>query len=173
MRIVSLIAVLALALAGCTVTFSSNEQDKQPINPGTVEQQKSVSAAARQIAFLFDHDRLDEAWALTGPMLRNQTSRLAFIAGVKAFRSSLGPAGDRVIKGFNFPKELDGVKGDFGLIGVETDFANVQAVQEKFVFQRLGDQWKLVGYWLTKKRSFGPMKTSNNSFKPKPLRGSA
>ena len=157
MRQISLLAVtiLALALASCTVSFDGGSQDSKAINAGTAEQQKSIIAAAHQVIDLLDQERFDEAWSTAGPMLQGQASRTAFASGIKTMRDSLGAPSHRKIKGFNFPSVLDGVKGDFGIIGIETDFANANAVQEKLVFQRVDGEWKLAGYWLTKKVTFG------------------
>ncbi|TNY29158.1 hypothetical protein BV505_06850 [Thermomonas haemolytica] len=163
---------LALALGACTVSVGNNGQDDQPVDVGNTEQQKSVVAAAHVAAQLLDAGQFEQLWELSGPMLKDKTPRAVFVAGMKAMRGPLGVAGHREVQGFNFPRALDGVQGDFGLIGVETDFANAKAVQEKFVFQRVNGQWKLVGYWLSKKVTFGA-NTPNNSSKPTPLRGAA
>ena len=45
--------------------------------------------------------------------------------------------------------------GQYGIIGLETDFANAKSVDEKYVFQRVGNEWKLAGYWLSKKFTVG------------------
>jgi hypothetical protein len=172
MRLLWQIAVLvAIAVGGCTVSVGKHP-DSEPLNVGTEEQQKSVIAATRAVAKLLDASQFELVWDQSGPMLQAQASRTAFTTSIKAMRNTLGPAGRRKIKGFNFPKVIDGVQGDFGLIGIETDFANAESVEEKFVFQKVGGRWRLAGYWLTKKVKFGA-NTSNNSFKPNPLRGSA
>ena len=157
MRRISLLAttILALALGGCTVSFDSGSQDSKAVITGTTEQQTSIIAAAHQVIDLLDHERFDEAWSSAGPILQGQTSSAAFASGIKSMRDSLGAPGHREIKGFNFPGVLDGAKGDFGIIGIETDFANAKAVQEKLVFQKVDGQWRLAGYWLTEKTTFG------------------
>ncbi len=146
-------AILALVLAGCTVSFDSGSQGGKDINAGTVDQQKSIAAAAYHVIDLLDQGRFDETWTNAGPVLKERTSREAFASGIKGFRESLGTPGHRMVKGFNFPRVLDGVHGDFGIIGIETDFANAKAVQEKLVFQKVDGQWQLIGYWLTRTTS--------------------
>src|SRR5690606_25081019 len=105
----------------------------------------------KAVAALFDEGRFAESWAMAGPILESQTSEQEWARHVAMLRKPLGAAGKRTIEGFGFPKELeDAPPGEYGLIGVRTDFANAEAVQEKFVFQRVEGEWKLVGYWLSK-----------------------
>jgi hypothetical protein len=155
MRHPSLLLALVIALSGCTVSFGGDQQGNEPANAGSEDQQKSVIAAAHRIVDLFDQDRFDDAWPLVGPMLQSRTSKAAFSSSVKALRKPLGTAGHRDVKGFNFLEAVDGVTGEFGLVAVETDFENAKSVEEKFVFQKIGGEWKLAGYWLSKKVTLG------------------
>ncbi|WP_162125758.1 DUF4019 domain-containing protein [Pseudoxanthomonas wuyuanensis] len=150
--------VLVALLSACTVQVGGSAEDEQ-VNTGTAVQQEEVRAAARTIAALFDEGRFAESWALAGPVLKSQTSQQEWARHVATLRKPLGAAGKRTIEGFGFPKELDGAPpGEYGLIGVRTDFTNANAVEEKFVFQRVGTEWKLIGYWLSKKVTFGVSK---------------
>lgn len=146
---------LAILLSSCTVQVGDSAKDEQ-VDAGTAVQQEEVSAAARTVAALFDEGRFAESWALVGPVLESQTSQQEWARHVATLRKPLGAAGKRTIGGFAFPKEMDDAPpGEYGLIGVRTDFANANAVEEKFVFQRVGTEWKLIGYWLSKTVTFG------------------
>lgn len=147
----SLLLASVLALCGCTISFNPGQDREAPVDTGTAAQQASVLAAARRVADCFDRDRFDEAWALTGPMLRASTNQALLSSTVRLLRKPLGAPGHRKVKGFNFLKAIDGVEGDFGLIAIETDFEKANDVEEKFVFQKIGDEWKLAGYWLSRK----------------------
>ncbi|MET0290554.1 MAG: DUF4019 domain-containing protein [Pseudoxanthomonas sp.] len=106
--------LLTAVLTGCTVNGGNKQQDEELVNMGTIEQQKPIIETARSIAELFDQAEFDKAWASTGPMLRAKTDEQTFAAGVRVFRSALGLAGRREVRGFNFPKAADGVQGDSG-----------------------------------------------------------
>jgi hypothetical protein len=172
MRMLSLLLALILSLPGCTVSFNDGAASEE-VNLGTEEQQREVLAAAKRVADYLDRGQTQEVWALTGPILRAQASERVFSSTVGGLRKPLGAAGHRDVKGFNFPTELDGHKGTFGLVAAETDFALAQNVEEKFVFQRVGSEWRLIGYFVSKKLTLGARHTPNHSFKPTPLRGAA
>lgn len=111
---------------------------------------------------------------MAGPNLSAKSTRQEFERYISTLRAPLGAAGKRMIKGFGFPTELDGApRGQYGLIAVETDFANAKGVEEKFVFEFVGGEWRLIGYWLSKKFTIGAADMPNNSLKPTPLRGFA
>jgi hypothetical protein len=168
-----LLILLVALLSACKVQVGTGAEDEQ-VDTGSAIQQAEIRDAAKAVAAMFDDGRFAESWSLVGPILESQTSQEAWARHVATLRKPLGAAGKRTIEGFGFPKELEGAPpGEYGLIGVRTDFANAKSVEEKFVFQRVGGKWKLAGYWLSKKVTFGASSGPNNSFKPKPLRGSA
>lgn len=171
MHIRILKAVLLAALVGaCTVQVGGSD-DQKSINAGTEEQQKELRDATKAVANLFDEGRYSESWTLVGPVLKSQTNQETWARHIATLRSPLGQAGKRVIKGFGFSAEIDGAPpGEYGIIGVETDFANAKGVEEKFVFERSAGEWKLVGYWLSKKFTIGARDAPNRSFKPNPPR---
>ena len=116
----------------------------------------AVRAAAKALAARLDGGQYDEAWAMAGPNLSARTTQEEFVRYVSTLREPLGAAGKRTIKGFGFPTELEGApQGQYGLITVETDFANASAVEEKFVFELVAGKWRLVGYWLSKTFTIG------------------
>ena len=162
--------LLSALLCACTVQVGAKDQN-QVANAGTEAQEKEVRAAAKSVAALLDAGRYDDIWNQAGPILVAKTSKQEFSDYVLALRRPLGVAGSRKIKGFGFPSRLEGAPpGTYGLIAVDTDFANAKHVEEKFVFQQIDGQWKLIGYWLSKKFTFGTSGMSNNSFKPNLLR---
>jgi hypothetical protein len=161
-----------LALSSCTVSFNNGAAGEEG-NVGTEEQQGAVLAAARRVADQLDKGRTREVWALAGPILKAQTSEGAFSSTVEGLRKPFGAARQRDVIGFNFPAELDGHSGTFGLVAAETDFERAENVEEKFVFQRVGSEWRLIGYFLSEKVTLGAPSTSNSSSTTMPHRGAA
>ena len=154
MRILTLL-LSAIFASACTVQVGGNE-DSQIVDSGTAVQQEELRDATRAIAKLFDDGQYSESWALVGPVLQAQTNQQAWARHVTALRTPLGQAGKRTIKGFGFTTEIDGAPpGEYGIIGVETDFSNANDVEEKFAFERASGEWRLVGYWLSKKFIIG------------------
>jgi hypothetical protein len=147
-----------LALSGCTASFN-NGAANQEVNVGSEQQQREVLAAARQVAGLLDKGEIREVWAVAGPILLAQSNERLFTSTISRLRKPLGVVGHRDVKGFNFPKEIDGHVGTFGLVAAETDFEHAENVEEKFVFQRVGNEWKLIGYFLSKKVTLGTRHT--------------
>ena len=143
----SLLLVLGIVLTACSVSLGTGEE--QEINAGTGDQQREVVAAARRVAGHLDEGRYGEVWASTGPMLRSRSTQEQFIANLVLIRKPLGRGGQRDIRGFSFPTELEGHTGEFGLVALGTDFERLENVEEKFVFQRIESEWKLVGYFVS------------------------
>lgn len=149
------VLLLAILSSACTVQVGGNE-DSQSVDSGTVAQQKELRDATRAVAKLFDDGRYSESWALVGPVLQAQTNQETWARHVAVLRTPLGQPGKRTIKGFGFTTEIDGAPlGEYGIIGVETDFSNATNVEEKFVFERASGEWRLAGYWLSKKFTMG------------------
>ena len=154
MRILKVL-LLAIFTSACTVQVGGNE-DSQTVDSGTAEQQEELRDAARAIAKLFDEGQYSESWALVGPVLQAQTNQEAWARHVTVLRKPFGQPGKRTIKGFGFTTEIDGAPpGEYGIIGVETDFSSANGVEEKFVFERASGEWRLVGYWLSKNITIG------------------
>ncbi len=155
MKNFSILLAIVLTITACTISVGDQGQDNEPVNVGTTDQQESVLDAARLVVDQFDQGQFDEVWATAGPLIRSKTNQAVFSTSISAMRNTLGPPGHREVKGFNFPKTLDGVEGNFGLIAVQTDFKNAKGVEEKLVFQMIDGKWQLSGYWLSKKTTFG------------------
>ena len=163
---------LATFLCACTVQSGAAEKGAA-VDTGTEEQQAAVRAAAKAVAGRLDAGQYAEAWAMVGPNLSAKSTQEEFARYVSTLRAPLGAPGKRTIKGFGFPTTLEGVpRGQYGVIAVETDFANANAVEEKFVFEFVGGNWRLIGYWLSKKFTMGATGLPDSSFEPKLLGGS-
>jgi hypothetical protein len=151
------LAALALILAAGTATAADGAPAASPntvatrpapVDGGTQVQQDSVIAATRRFADLLDENLMDEVWQHTGPLMSGKMTQGDFQAAFDAAREPLGDPIDRKIRGFSFSKVLDGVPGEFGVIGLVTDFEYAKGMQEKFVYQMLDGEWKLSGYWI-------------------------
>lgn len=172
-RLLSLLSFLAILLCACAVQ-SGAAANAAPVDGGTQEQQKEVRAAAKILVARLDAGQYAEAWAMAGPSLTAKTTQAEFVRYISTLRAPLGAAGKRTIKGFGFPTELeDAPRGQYGVIAVETDFANAEAVEEKLVFEFVGGKWRLVGYWLSKTLTIGAAQMPNKAIKSQPLRGPA
>jgi hypothetical protein len=150
-----LLILLFSLLTACSVQVSPSAEDEQ-VDAGSAAQQEELVAAVKVVARMLDDGRFAEAWSLVGPSLQSQTSSEEWARNVAMMRKPLGAVERRTGKGFAFPKELDDAPpGEYGLLGASTDFANAKAVEEKFVFQRVGGKWRLVGYSLAKTITVG------------------
>lgn len=142
--------LLLLLLCACSVQIGDNDAN-EPANAGTKDQQEQVLAAANSVAGMFNAGRYSESWNLVGPLLKEKTDQQAWASYIGALRAPLGTPGKSEVLGFGFPTKMaDAPPGQYGVIAFKTDFANARGVQEKLVFQRVGNEWKLVGYWLSK-----------------------
>ena len=141
--------LLALMLVGCS-SKSDTESENNNSTAGTPEQQQSIISAAENVVALMDKNQMGAVWDLSGPMLRNRTSKTTFVTGIFVLRSPLGSPGERKVAGFNFSNKLEGFTGDFGMIFITTDFENAKEVEEQFVFQKIDGKWKIIGYFISK-----------------------
>ena len=156
--------LLTILLCVCSVQARATDP-ADAIDTGTVSQQKQVLAAAKSVATMFKAGRYAESWRLVGPLLKAQTTQQEWVHYVSALRAPLGAPGASKVQGFGFPTAMaDAPSGQYGIIGLETDFANIKGVQEKFVFQYVDKEWKLVGYWLSKKFTIGTGHAPNSAF---------
>jgi hypothetical protein len=143
--------LLILLLCACSVQVGANGQ-ADSANSGTKEQQEQVLAATKSVATMIDAGHYLDSWKFVGPTLQAQTTQQDWASYIAALRTPLGTRGSSKLLGYGFPTKIAGApSGQYGVIGLETDFANAKGVEEKFVFQRVGNEWKLVGYWLSKK----------------------
>ncbi len=153
--------MLAMVLVLCSCKVRIGPEKEEPVSAGTEQQQREVLAAAEKFADRLDKGRYAESWELVGPVLLASSTKQKFTGHLATIRKPLGAAGKREIIGFGFQKKLDNAPpGQYATIAVKTDFAKVGGVKETFVFEQAGKDWKLVGYWLSKKQtlSFNPSK---------------
>jgi hypothetical protein len=147
--------LLALLLCACSAQVGNNGQSDS-VNTGTKEQQEQVLAAAKSVATMIDAGRYSDSWKLVAPLLQAQTTQQDWASYIATLRTPLGTRGSSKLLGYGFPTKMAGAPaGQDGIIGLETDFANAKSVDEKYVFQRVGNEWKLAGYWLSKKFTVG------------------
>ena len=156
--------LLTILLCVCSVQTRATDPTGA-IDTGTVSQQKQVFAAAKSVAKMFNSGEYAESWKLLAPLLQAKTTQQEWGKYVSALRTPLGAPGASKVQGFGFTKTMaDAPPGQYGIIGLETDFANIKGVQEKFVFQYEDKKWKLVGYWLSKKFTIGTSHAPNSAF---------
>ncbi|OOG43237.1 hypothetical protein B0E52_09885 [Rhodanobacter sp. C06] len=130
-----------------------------------MSQQEQVFAAAKSVAKMFNSGEYAESWKLLAPILKAKTTQQEWSKYVSTLRTPLGTPGASKVQGFGFTKTMaDAPPGQYGIIELETDFANIKGVQEKFVFQYVDKKWKLAGYWLSKKFTIGTSHAPNSAF---------
>jgi uncharacterized RDD family membrane protein YckC len=122
--------------------------EQKPDSPGTPAEQEELHQAARSVAARLDAGEYGEAWDAAASVMQAKMLRAAFVTMMTGGRTPLGAAGARRVVGTGLFEHMDGAPpGHYGVFVIQTDFANVKAVQEKFVFLRVGQEWKLAGYW--------------------------
>jgi hypothetical protein len=155
MKIAALIVTAVLLLGGCSVSFNNGAANEATSTPGTAAQQKVVTAAA--VAFLkqLDAGLVENTWATASSVLRSATSQDTWVTGIGAFRSTVGAFKSRKLKGIGFTNTVSGAPaGEYAAVAFDSAFSNA-TVEEKVVIRKENGQWRVVGYFMSKKFSVG------------------
>lgn len=128
-----------------------NEATAQTFKRGAPQDEASVSAVTVKVLTLVDGNEIGKAWDEASVPLQTRTSRLTFIAGIKAMRATVGNFQARKLKAIGFLKDLpDAPEGFYSAAFFETNFERI-TVEEKLVFYQEDMTWRLAGYFLTKR----------------------
>lgn len=130
--------------------FQVNEVTAETFKRGAPKDEVIVEAATNKVLVLLDDNEIGKAWDEASVPLQKGTSRLVFIAGIKAMRGTVGDFRSRKLKGIGFLKDLpEGPQGFYSAALFETTFERT-TVEEKLVFYQDGATWRLAGYFLRK-----------------------
>jgi hypothetical protein len=155
MKISALTLATALLLCGCNVSFNTGAAKNATSTAGTPEQQKVVVEAATAFLEQLDAGRVRETWAVASPVLRSATTQGMWVNGVGAFRSTAGTFKSRKLKGIGFTNTIEGAPpGEYAAVAFSSAFSNT-SVEEKVVIRKESDQWRVVGYFMSKTVSIG------------------
>lgn len=150
-------ALCVVLLAACHVSFSPGSATNLPEpTPGTPEQQQDAAKAARRYLKMIDRRDFDATWRHSGPALRAQTNEVAWKATLKLTTRMLSGAPQRELEGFGFTSRIDaGVpEGEYVLVQFKKVSGSVTTT-EKVVMQMDKAEWKIIGYFITKRANFG------------------
>jgi hypothetical protein len=149
--------IFALLLAACTVSFSPDDSSNLPqTTSGTPQQQLEAERSAREFLAMIDRGEFDTTWDRAGPALRDQTSKLTWINMLKLTSKTLAGGSTRDLEGFGFSTQIDAnvPVGEYVLVQLK-DVSDRVTTTEKVVMQRDQSEWKIIGYFVTKRSEFG------------------
>lgn len=153
MRSMILALLACLALAGCSVSVSTDPGGKLPEpTAGTAAQQAEAEKAALRYLDLIDRGRYEDTWAQAGPALREATSGFMWVNTLKLTRKAFGVPPGRRVEGYGFSPRIDANApvGEYVLVQFRSDGDRVVAI-EKLVMQKEAGEWKIVGYFVEKR----------------------
>ena len=157
MKLIATCIAALLLLTGCNVSFSSGEKNSgtPESTAGSPEQQKEAEAAARAYLSMIDQKEYEKTWELTGPALRSQSSKFAWVNTLKMTRKAFDPGKKRNLEGFGFSKQIDPSVpvGEYVLVQFN-DITGSVTTTEKVVMQKDQSKWKIIGYFIYKKSQF-------------------
>lgn len=155
---------ILLALFGCSASLTVSASDD--VNPGTAAQQLEVAKAADGFLTQLDAGAFEATWTQRSPHLDQKTTRATWVGALRVFRAGVGEFQRRKLKGVGFTDTIEGVPpGDYVAVGFDTDFS-VLAVEEKVVMHKVGGQWKVLGYFLTKRITIGATNGDDSIWRP-------
>jgi len=153
MKSLSIGVICLLLLAACNISFSTGETSDLPEpTGGTGEQQAEAAAAARKYLTMIDSGDFQGIWDHTGPTIRAQTTEFAWKNMLKLTARTLGGTQERELDGFGFSTKIDASVPDGEYVLVQ--FKNVSGnatTTEKVVMQKDQSEWKIIGYFVTKR----------------------
>ena len=147
-----LAAFVAIAfLAGCPVSVKKTETVKAVAS--TPEEQAQALATLR--AFLKEVDKeKGETWDYLSPTLKASISQMTWSAAIGSMKLACGKTLSRGQAQFACTDELSGApKGRYFIFDIDSKFERA-ALTERVVLSLEKDQWKVAGYFRTKKISF-------------------
>lgn len=106
----------------------------------------------KRAVFLIDKGDVGTAWDEASKILQDRTSRLIFISVLKGMRATAGEVKSRKFKDIGFLQDMPNApRGRYAAAFFDTDFSRVKA-EEKLVFYKDGTDWRLAGYFLSKRQ---------------------
>jgi len=177
MRVPLLSVILFAALTGvASVTASENSVPAVPDNPGIPEERAAAQQAVDHFLALVDHGQEHKAWPdVSEIMVTGAGSLDAWQENLTAMRAVIGRPVSRKLLKIGFTDGLGDIpNGKYYILHFAGTFEHATALEELAVVLERG-QWRVAGYIVSGiKRGREPTGSApNNSFKPKPLRGSA
>ena len=105
----------------------------------------------QEVLRLLDSDEAGAVWDDASQTLQQSAPRAAFVARLKSMRDAVGELQERTAKGIGFVTNMpDAPPGYYAGAFFESRFARA-TVEEKVVFVRQDGQWRVSGYFMTKR----------------------
>jgi len=141
------------ALTGCYVQLPSEPQAALPEpTSGTHAQQQEAAHAALGYLTMIDHGQFEQTWDRSGPALQDISNRLAWVNMLEVTHKTLGPTRPRQVAGLDFSTQVDTRAPPGEYVTVQFRSGTEQAsTTEQVVMQKHDDQWKIVGYFITRR----------------------
>jgi len=119
---------------------------------GPLKEQSAVAEQVQKVILLLDSGEVGASWEASAPPLKGSTSKLAYVAGIKAMRGAVGDVVSRKLQGIGFMTNMPGAPpGQYAGAFLETTFSRAASVEEKLVFYKFQGNWQLAGYFLKKR----------------------
>ena len=158
MKNLALGLICMLLLTACNVSFSPGEASDLPEpTGGTKTQQLEAEAAARRYLAMIDGGDFQGTWDHSGPAIRAQSGEFAWKNMLKLTAKTLGGASERELEGFGFSTRIDTSVpvGEYVLVQFKNTSGSVTTA-EKVVMQKDQSEWKIIGYFVTKRAEYRP-----------------
>ena len=156
MKNLALGLLFMMMLVGCNVSFSTGEASDLPDPTGGTEaQQAEAASAARRYLEMIDSGDFQGTWDHSGSALRAQTSEFAWKNMLKLTARTLGGSQERELEGFGFSTRIDASVpvGEYVLVQFKNTSGNATTT-EKVVMQKDQSEWKIIGYFVTKRAEY-------------------
>lgn len=148
LAIVSLVVFLTF---GVKIRSSPREQTRE----ATVEEAAAPTEAALAFLATVDAGDYEKTWIDASPVLRNATSKTAWLLLLRTSRAALGTLQERKRIGVWFADKVkDGPSGRYAVVAFESTFANT-TLEEKITMILIEDAWKIAGYHMKKHIKIG------------------
>lgn len=146
-----------LLLTACNVSFSTGGTSALPETTAGTAEQRLEAAAARSYLGMIDREEFKRTWDQSGPALRAQSSEFAWKNMLKLATKTLGGSQQREPEGFGFSTRIDASvpEGEYVLVQFKSTSGST-ATTEKVVMQKDQSQWKIIGYFVTKRAEYRP-----------------
>lgn len=143
LRLILLVLLCFSCRVGATPAFV--------FEPGSPQDEAAVAMQVKDILRLLDSNETGAVWDGASTSLKQSTPRPAFIDGIKSLRDSVGELQSRTLKGVGFATDIpDSAPGRYAAAFFESRFAQA-TVEEKVVLVMQDGQWRVTGYFITKR----------------------
>lgn len=148
MKTILLFSLICTLTSGCNVSISTGSDKDQPVaTAGTQAQNIEAFEAAKGIVHMIDDGKYEQVWENSSQLLKDMTPQFALTGMLTLTRKNLGTPSPRGAPLIGFLENIDGRKGEFCVVEVDTPF-DKKVAHEKIVMVKESGAWKLAGYFI-------------------------